>query len=54
MVLVLMGLTGCIFYLCCLPFWRERRNKIQVTPISEHPVMINPMRIKAEKIMRMI
>ena len=54
MVLVLMVFISCIFYFCCLPRWRERRNKIQITPMVEHRIMVNPMRIKTEKVMRMI
>lgn len=52
--LVLSGITGCIFCLCCLPRWRERRNKRRILPRVEHRIMVNPMRIKTEKIMRMI
>ena len=53
--LLLSGIIGCIFCLCCLPVWRERRkNKIQIVPMKEYPVMVNPMRIKTEKILRLI
>ena len=54
LVLVLVGLTGGVFCLCCLPRWRERKNKRQIMPIVEHRIMVNPMRIKTEKIARMI
>ncbi len=50
----LVGLIICIFCCCCLPRWRERRNQRRITPKVEHRIMVNPMRIETEKVMRMI
>ena len=55
---IILGLLGCIILFCCfrcyiIPFWRERKNIIRIKP-EESIIMVNPMRIKQEKIMRMI
>jgi hypothetical protein len=55
---ILLGFIGCIILFCCfrcyiVPYWRERTKKNQVEPTQPN-IMVNPMRIKQEKIMRMI
>jgi len=50
---ILLGL-GLVGLICCLPRWRERRNQRRITPKVEHRIMVNPMRIETEKIVRMI
>ena len=53
-ILSLIALYVCIFIYCKRTYWRERNNNIQIVPIVEPTIMVNPMRIKQEKIMRMI
>ena len=55
---IVLGFIGCIILFCCfrryiVPSWREGNNIIQIKP-AESIIMVNPMRIKQEKIMRMI
>ena len=55
---IVLGFIGCIILFCCfrryiVPSWRERIKRIQIKP-AEPNIMVNPMRIKQEKIMRMI
>lgn len=55
---IILGFIGCIILFCCfrryiVPSWRERNNRIKIRP-AESIIMVNPMRIKQEKIMRMI
>jgi hypothetical protein len=55
---IILGFIGCIILFCCfrryiVPSWRERNNRIQIKP-AEPNIMVNPMRIKQEKIMRII
>lgn len=56
---ILLGFIGCgIFFCCfrylCFPFWRERHNKNRIIPTAKSMIMVNPMRIQQEKIMRII
>ncbi len=55
---IVLGFIGCIILFCCfrryiVPSWRERIKRIQIKP-AEPNIMVNPMRIKQEKIMRII
>ena len=55
---IVLGFIGCIILFCCftrfmIPYWRERAQRIQIKP-AEPNIMVNPMRIKQEKIMRII
>jgi hypothetical protein len=55
---IVLGFIGCIILFWCfrryiVPSWRERNNRIQIKP-AEPNIMVNPMRIKQEKIMRII
>ena len=55
---IILGFIGCGILFCCfrryiVPSWRERNNRIQIKP-AEPNIMVNPMRIKQEKIMRII
>ena len=57
-VFIILGLFGCGILFCCfmrfiIPSWRERIKRIQIKP-AEPNIMVNPMRIKHEKIMRII
>ena len=56
---IILGLILCGIFFCCfmrfiIPYWRERVKRIQIKPVAEPNIMVNPMRIKQEKIMRMI
>ena len=58
-VFIVLGLFVCMILFCCvrrfiIPSWRERIKIIRITPVTEPTIMVNPMRIKHEKIMRMI
>lgn len=56
---IILGLIFCGILFCCftrfmMPYWRERAQRIQIKPAAEPNIMVNPMRIKQEKIMRII
>ena len=58
-VFIILGFIGCIILFCCfrrfiIPSWRERNKRIRIKPVAEPTIMVNPMRIKQEKIMRII
>lgn len=55
---ILLGFILCGILFCCytrfmIPYWRERAKRIRIEPTQPN-IMVNPMRIKQEKIMRMI
>ena len=59
MWLILLGFILCGILFCCYtrfitPFWRERHNKNRIIPTAKSMIMVNPMRIQQEKIMRII
>jgi len=56
MLFVILSIILCIILFCCfrcyiVPSWRERNNRIKP---AESIILVNPMRIKHEKIMRVI
>ena len=55
---VILGIILVLILFCCfrcyiIPSWRERTKRNRIKP-EESIIMVNPMRIKQEKIMRMI